>query len=69
MKWTGKGRYPREQERERVRMIKEAVSHRRHERHLQATKDQMDLCGEESLNQEQKELVRLFHDFFYPEEG
>ena len=69
MKWRGKGKYPPEQERERVRMLKEAFARRQHESRLQALKDKIDLFGEDSLNPEEKELVRLFHDFFYPEEG
>jgi len=69
MKWTGKGKYPPEQERERRRMILEARAARNHQHHLQAVKDKLDLYGEDSLDLEEKELVRLFHDFFYPEEG
>lgn len=69
MKWTGKGKYPREQERERKRALLEAKAARRHRLHLEAVKDKLDLWGEDSLNAEEKELVRLFHDFFFPEEG
>lgn len=69
MKWTGKGKYPREQERERKRMVEEVKAARRHRLHLEAVKDKLDLWGEDSLNLEEKEIVRLAHDFFYPEEG
>ena len=69
MKWTGKGKYPPEQERERKRMVEEVKAARRHGLKMQAVKDKKDLWGEESLDPEEKELVRLFHDFFYPEEG
>ena len=69
MKWTGKGKYPLEQERERQRMLLEAKAARRHSLKMQAVKDKKDLWGEESLDLEEKELVRLFHDYFYPEEG
>ena len=69
MKWTGKGKYPPEQERERKRMLKERRESERHYLRLQALKDKIDLCGDENLNLEEKELLRLFHDFFYPEEG
>ena len=69
MKWRGKGKYPPEQERERKRMVKEERSARRHRMYMQAVKDKLDLCGEDSLNVEEKEIVRLAHDFFYPEEG
>ena len=69
MKWTGKGKYPPEQERERRRMFLEAKAARRHSLKMQAVKDKFDLWGEDSLNLEEKELVRLFHDFFYPKEG
>ncbi len=69
MKWTGKGKYPPEQERERRRMLDEARVHEKYRKHLQAVKDKLDLYGEDSLTLEEKELVRLFHDFFYPEEG
>ena len=68
MKWTGKGKYPREQERERKRAQKEERSARRHRLYMQAVKDKLDLWGEDSLNVEEKELVRLAHDFFYPED-
>ena len=67
--WTGKGKYPPEQERERQRMLQESEARRKHQRRLQALKDKIDLYGDDSLNQEEKEIVRLFHDFFYPEEG
>ena len=66
MKWTGKGKYPPEQERERKRAQKEERSARRHRLYMQAVKDKLDLWGEDSLNVEEKELVRLAHDFFYP---
>ena len=69
MKWTGKGKYPPEQERERKRMVEEAKAARRHSLRMQAVKDKKDLWGEESLDPEEKELMRLAHDFFYPEEG
>jgi len=39
------------------------------QRRLQAIKDKLDLYGEESLNREEREIVRLFPDFFYPERG
>ena len=69
MKWTGKGKYPPEKEKIRQEMIQEARDHEMHRGHLQALKDKIDLCGDDNLNLEEKELVRLFHDFFYPEEG
>jgi len=69
MKWRGKGKYPPEQERERRRMFEEDREAWKHLKHLEAVKDKLDLFGEDSLDLEEKELVRRFHDFFYLEEG
>ena len=69
MKWTGKSRYSPEHPRERKRALLEAKAARRRRLYMQAVKDKLDLWGEDSLNLEEKEIVRLAHDFFYPEEG
>ena len=34
-----------------------------------AIKAKLDLYGPDSLNREEKEIVRLFPDFFYPPQG
>ena len=64
--WSGKGKYPREQERERLRMLKETREHREQQRRLQAIKDKLDLFGEDSLTPEEKIVVGCYHNFFYP---
>jgi len=67
--WTGKGkrqRLPGEQQR-RARL--DEVATWRRESLLTAIKAKLDLYGEESLDREEREIVRLFPDFFYPEEG
>ncbi len=59
----------REAEHNRRQMVREADADRKHRNCLQAIKDKGDLFGEDSWNLEEKEMVRLFHDYFYPEEG
>lgn len=59
----------REAEHNRRLMVAEADADRKHRKNLQAIKDKMDMFGDDCLNLEEKEIVRLFHDFFFPEEG
>ena len=68
-KWSGKGRYPPEQERERQIMLKEEEAARRHRQELRAIRDKLDLYGEEALTVAEKAMVSKHHDFFYPERG
>lgn len=58
-----------EAEHQRRLMIAEADADRKHRTHLQAIEDKMDLFAEDSLDLEEKEIVRLFHDFFYRDKG
>lgn len=59
----------REAEHHRRLMVAEADADRKHRKNLEAIQAKIDLCGEESLDPKDKEVVRLFHDWFHPEEG
>ena len=60
----------REAEHNRRLMVEEADADRKHRENIYAIKDRLDLYGDDCLNLEEKEIVRLFPDFFYPpEEG
>jgi len=64
--WSGKGKYPSEQERERKRMIREARQREKRQRELQVIKDRLDLFGEDALEPHEVALIKNHHDFFYP---
>lgn len=66
VKWSGSKRQ-RLTGRQRDRMIAEEAAQRKKRAIKRAIKAKLDLYGEESLNREEREIVRLFPDFFYPE--
>ena len=69
VKWSGKGKYPREQERERLRMLKETREHREHQRRLQALKDLYDLYGEDAIVDPEDKILFVKHYGFFLGEG